>query len=304
MALCVTYNSASTIRQMITSLADQNGSLDKLVIVDNGSVDNTVELVKSARKSAPFEIVIVLGENVGFARGINRAGEEAASSDSPMLVINPDVELHRGVLAKMLEVLHSSPQTAVVTAPLIGSDGSPDSASIRTLPSLGGSALYSVLGRLTPGRLRYNSREAASSASPVAGGHKAIEATTGALMLIRQEFRKGGSKIFDEDYWMYGEDLQLCHDVKERGQLLMMINAPDSLHHKGVSSGWPRGARSNRAFHDAMFRYYKKNLSAGPFVDSLVYVAVNARLGLSLASGKAATVSRRSRKRMFHPSSS
>jgi GT2 family glycosyltransferase len=181
----------------------------------------------------------------------------------------------------MLDLLNSDPTVGIVTAPLVMSDGKEDSASVRKLPTLGSAGLYAALGKLTPQRLRYNTPDFSYDES----GVKTIQATTGALMLVNPDFRRSSQGIFDLDYWMYGEDLQLCQDARDENYKVLMIRHTPSLHEKGVSSGWPRSMKSNIAFHRAMFTYYQKNFTGTPLLTPIVYFAVQGRLTLSVVSG-------------------
>jgi GT2 family glycosyltransferase len=198
----------------------------------------------------------------------------------------------------MLDVLSSFPDAAVVTVPLVESDGSPDTASRRRLPTLGASVLYSVLGRLTPSALRYNRRENESAPTlQTAGGIpvNALQATTGAVMLVPADFRQLDEGIFDRDYWMYGEDLQLCADAAAAGRQVLIAEVPPSVHVKGVSSGRPRSRRSNRAFHDAMLSYAQKNLVRNVFALHMIRVGVAAHFLLTELKALPVRVRRRRR---------
>jgi N-acetylglucosaminyl-diphospho-decaprenol L-rhamnosyltransferase len=284
--IVVLHNSLLTLDGLFAGLQGQQRRIARVVLVDNRSTDATVQRARDLARASDLEVVVVEAENTGFAGGYLRGGAELKGTDQPTLCLNPDVELAEGVLARMLDALDQDPRALVVTAPLLLPSGEPDPSSVRRLPQLSGSALYSVLGRLTPQRLRYNAQvpHAESTSSP-----RYIEATTGALMLVRAAFRRPEDGIFDTDYWMYGEDLQLCADARRAGGEVVMVNAPPSLHVKGTSSGLPRSRRSNVAFHRAMYLYYRKNLDRGPIVRGAVWGAVHLRLALNIALSAAIT---------------
>ena len=266
----------------MASLAAQSQSVRSLVITDNGSSDATVSRVTAIARSMPFPVGIVKSSNVGFAAGVLAAGQHSLVDASlPTLCINPDLELAAGALPAMLSCLYSDDRVGVVTAPLVGIDGEPDSASVRKLPKSGTASVYAVLGRLTPKRLRYNNlgMQEGTHSGPISS--YAIEATTGALMLVNPSFRSADVGLFDTQYWMYGEDLQLCEDARVLGWKIMIAGVAPSLHIKGVSSGWPRSARSNKAFHDALRMYYDKNLSKGGMTDHLVHAGILVRYALT-----------------------
>jgi N-acetylglucosaminyl-diphospho-decaprenol L-rhamnosyltransferase len=298
---CVTFNNASTIEALMRSIARQAPSVACLVITDNGSSDNTLDIVRAVTDELPFPVAVIASRNVGFSRGVRLAGEsECVKGWLPTLCVNPDLVLEPAVLSNMLALMANDTKTGVVTAPLVGKDGLPDSASIRTLPTLGMASVYAILGRLTPRKWRYNQHSPVfvDTTNPASSGRargRVIEATTGALMLVNPHFRDARMGIFDTSYWMYGEDLQLCLDARAEQWKVVMMDFPPSLHIKGVSSGWPRSPTSNRAFHDAMRIYFDKNLAAGFFTNWIVRLSITARLQATQAVSCAVRVIRRSR---------
>ncbi len=278
----VTFNSQPTIPDFIAGVEAQGPTVAKVIVVDNASGDDTVQLLERWAAGTALDVTIIRSTNSGFAGGYAVAGRESSPGNArPTLCLNPDVRLAPGVVDAMLQVLRTVDDAAIVSAPLVGLDGTPDSASIRRLPTLGRASIYGVLGRLTPNRWRYNDQRLGESPSPIG---TRIEATTGALMLVHPEFRSLEDPIFDTDYWMYGEDLQLCADARDEGKSIYMVDTLHSVHVKGVSSGWPRSKKSNEAFHNAMYLYYRKNLSRGPLVDGVVWLAVQLRLFSSLVA--------------------
>lgn len=280
----VTHNSASTVDAYFAGIAACAAEVRAVTVVDNASTDDTLARVRLAAASCPVPIEVIENENTGFAGGYFAASGSTVPRGLPVLCLNPDVELAAGTLSAVLDVLDSFPDAGVVTVPLVESDGTPDTASRRRLPTLGASILYSVLGRFTPSAYRYNRRECDSSPSlrsrnglPVS----VLQATTGAVMLVPADFRALDDGIFDRDYWMYGEDLQLCADAAASGRPVLMAEIAPSVHMKGVSSGRPRSHRSNRAFHDAMYGYARKNLASSALVLLALRVGVNAHFLLT-----------------------
>lgn len=288
----VTHNSESTLRDYLDSVGASAGRIGGVTIVDNGSTDGTIALLKTAVDAFPVPLEVIENVNSGFAGGYRAAAASRVSRSLPVLCLNPDVRLAPGSIDALLDVVNSFPDAGVVTMPLVEPDGTPDTASRRRLPTLHGSVVYSVLGRLTPKSLRYNRLEEVPTDLVSAGGLPVsrLEATTGALMLVDPRFRSLDDGIFDAEYWMYGEDLQLCADARARGLAVLMAEVAPSVHVKGVSSGRPRSSRSNRAFHQAMTMYAAKNLVANPMLRTVVRVGVGMHF---LFSEVRATPSRR-----------
>lgn len=292
----VTHNSASTIEAYFAGIDACADGIAGVTLVDNASTDDTVARIRAAAAAAAVPVEVIENENTGFAGGYFAAGRSAVPRGIPVLCLNPDVALAAGAVTAMLDVLESFPNAAVVTVPLVESDGSPDTASRRRLPTLGASMVYSVLGRLTPSSLRYNRREDDPSPTLRTRGGVAVsvlQATTGAVMLVPADFRALDAGIFDRDYWMYGEDLQLCADAAAAGRQVLIAEVTPSVHVKGVSSGRPRSHRSNRAFHDAMLRYARKNLVRHPMALQLLRAGVTAHFLLTEAKAVPVRLRRR-----------
>lgn len=287
--IVVMYNSSSTIGHLIDGLSANRSVIAEIAIVDNGSRDDSASVANRCASEAELPVRLIRATNSGFAGGHWTARAAFKDSSLPTLCVNPDVKLSADVVAQMLKVYASSTfPIGVLTAPLIGIDGEEDSALRRKLPTAVSGTFYSMLGKLLPRQLRYNYVKRVEADHKVSGvAVTRTEATTGALMLIAPEFRAVETGLFDRDYFMYGEDLQLCFDARAEGYGVYVVETAPSVHIKGVSSGWPRSWHSNRAFHDAMHLYYKKNLALSPLDAAIVRVAARVRLLVTAAVGTA-----------------
>ena len=117
--------------------------------------------------------------------------------------------------------------------------------------------------------------------SSVASG--AVDAVNGAFMLMRRRALEEVG-LFDEGYWMYMEDLDLCYRFAEAGWTTWYEPSVSVLHTKGGSSGRYRSARLNYAFHYGMYRFYRKHYAeqTNPALNLAVYAAIAGKLGVSL----------------------
>ena len=173
---------------------------------------------------------------------------------------------------------------------LVRPDGSFDHAAKRSFPTLLG-ALTEFSGVARSGPLAQY--RATTLADDAVGD---VDAVNGAFMLIRREAIDAVG-LLDEGYGMYGEDLDWCRRFKAAGWRVVYDGGATVLHVKGalsvVSHGRARhrGLRTNLAFHRAMGRYYRKfHGGPHPLLDLLVYLALGAKLAVSVARS---TVARR-----------
>jgi GT2 family glycosyltransferase len=110
-----------------------------------------------------------------------------------------------------------------------------------------------------------------------------VDAVNGAFMLIR---RAALDEVgdFDEGYWMYMEDLDLCYRFARAGWVTWYEPEATVIHVKAGTSGPLRSPRLNRAFHYGMYRFYRKHYAPdrSPLTNAVVYGGIAGKLCLSL----------------------
>ena len=174
------------------------------------------------------------GRNLGFGAGVNR-GLAALAGESPapewVLVSNPDLVVHPGALSTLRSVLESHPAWALV-GPRIFTDTGDVYPSVRNFPSLAdaaGHALLALFNPENPFTRRYN------PGAPV--GDVVTEAgwVSGSCFLARRSALEelGG---FDEAYFMYNEDMDLCWRAHSAGWGVGFAGAAAVTHVQGVST--------------------------------------------------------------------
>jgi N-acetylglucosaminyl-diphospho-decaprenol L-rhamnosyltransferase len=111
-----------------------------------------------------------------------------------------------------------------------------------------------------------------------------VDAVNGAFMLVRRSALDEVG-LFDEGYWMYMEDLDLCYRFARAGWTTWYEPSVSVLHVKGGSSGANRRPRLNYAFHYGMYRFYRKHYAPGrnALVNGAIYLGIAVKLALSLA---------------------
>jgi N-acetylglucosaminyl-diphospho-decaprenol L-rhamnosyltransferase len=271
----VSYRCPDLLRACLASLREHPPSCAVHVrVVDNASGDRTAELVRS---EFPTIELIRNPENRGFAAAANQG--IGAGNAQFVLTLNPDCELRRGTLDRMLEVVEAHPKVGICGPALIRPSGEPDHAAKRGFPTpLNSLGHFTGLGRRSraPAALR-----GYAAPDPSRGGE--VDAVNGAFMLIRRSALEQVGPL-DEGYWMYMEDLDLCYRMREAGWMNWYEPSAIALHHKGGSSGPTRSARLNYAFHYGMYRFYRKHYAPlrNRLTNAAVYMGIAAKLALSV----------------------
>lgn len=268
----VLYNASSVIETALDSVYGSKVNFDyEVIIVDNDSPDNSVDIIKQnylnkvefAKKTS----LISAGGNMGFGRG-NNLGMKAAKGEY-ILLLNTDTKLEPDNLQIMVDFMDKRPDVGASTCKLLMGNGEIDKASRRAEPNLVRSffrlfGLQALFPKTFGGYNLLNS-------NPDEEGE--IDACVGAYMLIsRPAYEATGG--FDERYFMYGEDLDLCRQIREAGYKIWWYPKTVCWHYRGQSTK-KTPQKMLKAFYDANWIYYKKWYSRKYFylLDPFVYLA-------------------------------
>lgn len=226
--LIVNWNSKNFVKECLASLRRACSGLHvQIIVVDGGSFDGCAEMLA---ESYPEVLFLQAGQNIGFGAS-NNLGATKATGDA-LLLLNPDTEVHESALTVLLEELERLPDPGVLCPKLLNTDGSLQTSCVRALPTPLNRALDSELFR----RLMPNSRLWGVAEAFRAVNSVEVEAVSGACMLMHTSvFRRVGG--FSPQFFMYGEDLDLCAKVRRIG--LRNFHVPNALvtHHGKGSSG-------------------------------------------------------------------
>jgi N-acetylglucosaminyl-diphospho-decaprenol L-rhamnosyltransferase len=235
-ALVVTYDSAAWIRACLGALAGI-----PTIVIDNASRDDTVATVRS---EFPAVRVIARPDNGGFAVAVNEACR--AVPDDDILLVNPDLVVRPGSVGLLDEYLAAHPRVGMAVPRLVYPDGTLQT-SIRTWPSpLTMLARRSPLGRTKVGRRilakHFYSDDPPLSARPI---HNAI----GAAMLVRRAAIRAVGPM-DERIFLYGEDLDWCYRMWQRGWEVHIV--PDAV----MEHAYERQSRRTLDLRSAATRHH------------------------------------------------
>jgi N-acetylglucosaminyl-diphospho-decaprenol L-rhamnosyltransferase len=271
----VSYRSAELLRECLSSLRRHGDGLN-VHVVDNASGDGTAELVAA---EFPEVRLTVNAANRGFAVASNQG--ICAGAAPWVLILNPDAAIREGTLPTLLAALEADPKAAAAGPKLVRADGELDHAAKRSFPTVAGALSYFTrLDRALPGARQYTAPEV--EAGPV-------DAINGAFMLIRRAALDDVG-LFDEGYWMYMEDLDLCYRFAQAGWTTWYEPAATVVHVKAGTSGPIRSPRLNRAFHYGMYRFYRRHYAPlrSPLTNTAVYAGIGAKLAVSLIRAQVA----------------
>ena len=221
-AIVVTYNAAPWIERSLESL---RGAEAELIVVDNGSTDGTVELV---RERFP-EARLVEHENRGFGAG-NNAGMRLGSGGY-FLLLNPDAWLTGDALEQLVAFADAHPEAGVVGPKLLNPDGTLQ-RSVRGYPTPWRIATeYFFLRKLAPRSRLLNAFFGAGF------DHESVrtaEFLPGACLLVRREAVDsiGG---FDEDFFLMSEEVDWCYRFRQAGWDVLFYPGAEVVHVIGAS---------------------------------------------------------------------
>lgn len=252
----VNYNAGEFLRRCMESLHGAAGDVrTETVVVDNASRDGSGEAAAAAHEDVEL---IRNATNRGFAAAANQG--IAATSAPLILLLNPDAEIVGGTLASFVKVARERPRAGAIGALVRNPDGSIQ-PSARRVPRLGEALGHAFLGPLFPSNRFTRSYTLAGWDR---SSEREVEWVSGSAMLLRREALDEVG-VFDEGYFMYVEDVDLCTRLRRGGWQVMFSPELEVVHQIGVST---RGQRGRMAFahSDSIYRYFSKFRAGGAAV--------------------------------------
>ncbi len=278
--LIVSYNVKQYLGQALEALGKMQvpGALE-VIVVDNNSYDGSVEYIES---NYPDVQVIANHDNRGFGKAINQGAQIA--SGNFFFILNPDTIVQENTVSVFVDYMTQHPEVGLIGPKILNADGSLQLACKRSFPSLK-VAIPKLLGlnRIFP-RASWANRYNLTYLDP--DQVHAVDAISGSAMFIRAElFRELDG--FDERFFMFGEDLDLCYRVGQAGYQTHYVPATQIIHYHGESvKSAPYD--SINAFYNAMILFVEKHFS----VSQSLLMRISIRIGiifrksLALASSK------------------
>ena len=248
----VNYNVQYFLELCIRSVQEACKEVEaEIIVVDNISGDNSCAMV---RENFPNVRLIENKENVGFSKANNQG--VAIAKGEYVLILNPDTVISENTLLEIVNFADSKLDLGALGVQLIDGTGEYLPESKRGIPTLKAS-FYKVLGRGDK-KGNYYANHLNND------GVGSVDVLVGAFMLMKTEtYKKVGG--FDEDYFMYGEDIDLSYKLLKQGLKNYYLGTSKIIHFKGESTR--KDVRYLKHFHGAMEIFYKKHFSSNILYD-------------------------------------
>jgi len=243
----VNYNVQCFLELCLRSVQKACEKIDaEIIVVDNNSIDGSCRLVL---EKFPNVKLIVNTENVGFSKANNQGVAEAKGRY--VLILNPDTVVAESTFLEIVSFADDNSDLGALGVKLIDGTGTFLPESKRGIPTLKAS-FYKIMGSSsTKGSYYANHLDENDTGT--------IDILVGAFMLLKTEVYKevGG---FDEDYFMYGEDIDLSYKLLKSGYKNYYLGSSKIIHFKGESTR--KDVRYLKHFHGAMEIFYKKHFTS------------------------------------------
>lgn len=261
-AVLVSWNTRDELLAAIASLRHEDAQLE-ILVVDNASTDGSAEAVRALD---PAVTLIRNTENVGFGRAVNQALQ--ATTAPYVLLLNSDAELRPGALSALARILDARPEVAVVGPRTRFADGTIQ-VSWGSRPGLVGEwsqrRLVKGLEGREPGAMRHAEELASREHEP--------DWLSASTWLARREALLAAG-LFDEGFFLYWEDVDLCLRLRGAGWRLVFTPSAEALHRQGASKERSDG-RALVEYHRSHLRFYRKH--NGPLSTTALWLAQRLR---------------------------
>lgn len=261
----------------------------EVIVADNASSDGSRKMLA---EEFPDVRVVAHSTNLGFCAGNNRA--VPATSGRYVLFLNSDTIVTEGAFDAMIDFADAHPEVGIVGPKLLNEDGSLQ-YSCRRFPNLGAGFFRNTpLGRLFP-KNRFTQDYLMTDWDHASV--RDVDWVSGAALMIRRDaLEKTGG--FDESFFMYCEDVDLCYRVHALGMRVVYFPEAVIYHIIGRSTNQVP-TRMTYAFHRSMYRFYRKHYAASTplYVRPLIIPGLVARASGQIVRYRIKNIARRLRGR-------
>lgn len=224
----VSYNTCELTRACLRSLFASPPSVDfEVIALDNASADGSADMIA---REFPGVRLIRSAENLGFAAGNNRARREARGER--FLLLNPDTRVHPGAIDRLLAFARAHPEAGITGGRTLNDDGSLNPWSCRGRPTPW--ALFCQAVGLTTAFRGSRLFDPQSLGHWARDSEREVDVVVGCFLMIGRDLwdELGG---FDESFFMYGEETDLCLRARALGYRPAITPDAAVVHHGAAS---------------------------------------------------------------------
>lgn len=253
--IIVSYNVEHFLQLCLQSVLQATKSVDtEIIVVDNHSSDGSCGMVKL---NFPDVIIVENKVNLGFSKA-NNQGVSLANGEY-VLILNPDTVVAEDTFEKIISFAKLQEKMGVLGVKLMDGTGKYLSESKRNIPTPQ-KAFHKLLSN-SHQKLKYYANQI--NENEVAE----VPVLVGAFMLLKKEtyLTVGG---FDERYFMYGEDIDLCYELLQKGYKNYYFGASTVIHYKGEST--QKDVKYLKYFYGAMKLFYRKHYKINKLYDFIM----------------------------------
>ncbi|MCU6797652.1 glycosyltransferase family 2 protein [Paenibacillus sp. WQ 127069] len=282
--IILNYNTCELTLNAIQSVYDSQTSFCyEIIVVDNHSSDASVVEIK---RRYPNVRLVENPSNDGFSKG-NNIGIKLATGRY-ILLLNSDTIIDSDSLQTMIAFMDQNLSIGAAGCKIVLPDGSLDKACKRGFPTPLASFYYAFgISKLFPKVSRFNQYQL-GYLDP--DQDYPVDCLVGAFMMVRKEAIDQVGML-DEDFFMYGEDIDWCYRIKQGGWRIHYYPYTQIVHHKGASSR-RKPFKIIYEFHRAMYLFHKKHYQKkyNFLINGLVYLGIALKFILSLALNRFGSV--------------
>lgn len=275
--IIVNYNTKELLKQTIKSVIKNTKGLEyEIIVVDNASIDGSIELVKNEFKDV---LLIENKNNLGFSKANNIGIKK--SSGKYVLLLNSDTVVLDKTIKICFDYMEEYIDIGALGCKVVLKDGKLDHACKRGFPTPPASLYYMLkLNKFFP-----KSKKFGQYTMSYVGEDEIseVDSLMGAFMMVRRDaIDKIG--FLDEDFFMYGEDIDWCFRIKEAGYKVVYFPKVKIIHYKGASSR-KKKYKTLYEFHRAMYLFYNKHYfkKYNILITLFVYLGIAVRFLICLA---------------------
>lgn len=275
--IIVNYNVKYFLEQCLHSVSKAIGTLKaEVFVVDNNSVDGSCSHIK---EKFPWVKLIENRENLGFSKANNQAIKLATGTY--ILLLNPDTVVEENTFVKCFNFMEKNAEAGGLGVKMIDGRGHFLPESRRALPTpwvafykiFGFSALFPKSKKFGRYHLGYLDRDVINE----------VDVLAGAFMFLRRS-TLGKVGMLDEDYFMYGEDIDLSYRIKQGGFKNYYFPETTIIHYKGEST--KKGSLNYvMVFYNAMIIFAKKHFSSrnARYYSLIINLAIYLRAAIAVS---------------------